>query len=514
MTKSKSSVFPTHEEFCLVTVDSLVDACPKMQEEQAMELIEKAVNDYYLSSRGDSNMEEMCHVMRKVNFSTKRLKRHMKASLLEMQKEKEEERLQKLGETQQTSEAFTSKAEEGSEDSSGVVDMNDLQRHAPGFAEMLTSCRSGLQRSRDFIGEEELRDVDISQARYPVEFQPLRDFDDAVPFTIKCVLKDNVAVKAACRAAGIGPENDRLRSKALGKVVRILHKDVKDRTIKCRVPRIGDLWFGLGALCQLRPKTTKDEKKKKKVESGDSGKGSSEGGMSVSSETGHHEEVLRKIYDLETEKRIGQQTVTEAINAVSELKWQQVKEKTERSKLHQKILGLRKKLVSRAREHRRLAQEATRQEERLNILTGSRDEYMELVRSLLEEQRKWQKTLGIGQTLALEDQPSHGQTERDAAANRDVARARERDLALEKIRTENREARADRQADHEKRGRNGRRRGRDAMSQGSAESRSPSFSSSVQGGSDRGGGRHGHRDDRDRRHRDDRPRGEHRHARR
>ena len=41
---------------------------------------------YYL------HWQEMCHVMRKVNFSTKRLKRHMKASLLEMQKEKEEER--------------------------------------------------------------------------------------------------------------------------------------------------------------------------------------------------------------------------------------------------------------------------------------------------------------------------------------------------------------------------------------------------------------------------------------
>merc|ERR1712100_215787 len=56
---------------------------------------------------------------------------------------------------------------------------------------------------------------------------------------------------------------------------------------------------------------------------------------SVISETGlqHNEEVLKKIYELEAEKRIGQQTVTEAINAVSELKWQQVKERTDRSKL-------------------------------------------------------------------------------------------------------------------------------------------------------------------------------------
>merc|ERR1719162_99968 len=43
--------FNQHEDFCLVTVDSLLDACPQMQEEQAMEMIQNAVNDYYLRSR-------------------------------------------------------------------------------------------------------------------------------------------------------------------------------------------------------------------------------------------------------------------------------------------------------------------------------------------------------------------------------------------------------------------------------------------------------------------------------
>merc|ERR1719359_867010 len=93
LSRSASGIMPTQQEYCIVTVEALLDACPKMYEEQAMQIINDAVYEYYITQRGDTNIEEMIHIIRKVNFSTKRLKRHMKASLAEMEKEQEAEKL-------------------------------------------------------------------------------------------------------------------------------------------------------------------------------------------------------------------------------------------------------------------------------------------------------------------------------------------------------------------------------------------------------------------------------------
>jgi len=480
------------EDFCLVTVDSLLDACPQMQEEQAMDLIQSAVKDYYLKSRGDTNIEEMCHIIRKVNSSTKRFKRHMIFSLKDMQRAQGIDISKVMagadtsghdpnmssdhgtgtddGEAYETgtmvaaasNAAVMGEVTMGGDDDMGhknsmhphvfgaeasdefahqLHDQAGSQRH---FAGLLHSCRTQLHHIRDWISEEERRDVDPSASRVPMEFVLLQGLEDAVDFSVKRVLQDEAAVVRACRVCAIGAENDEQRARSLGEAVRILQKDARDNTVKCRVPGIGDIWFGLGALSQLRPLAIADAdyseargKKDRFRETTYDTDRESHSGMSVSSETDgkqHAEEVLKRIYEMEIERRIGQQTVTEAINAVSELKWQQVKEKTDKSKLHQKILGLRKKLVSRAREHRRLSQEASRQEERLGILTQSRDEYMDLVSNLGKEKKKLEdrlKMLGMtdGGPLALEDQEPPSREERDDA------RSRERDAALKAMKS-------------------------------------------------------------------------------
>jgi len=354
----------------------------------------------------------------------------MKATLIDMEKEQE---AQKEAEEAAKNAAELRRASGEDEDVLVLATGHTLggaedDDKPPGFAEMLNHCRNSLRVSRDWIGEDELRDADASKLGrrhgHPMEFVPLENFHDAVEFSVKRVVNDEAAVMAACHTAGIGAENDHMRIRALGKVVRIMQNDPVDKTVKCRVPGVGDTWFGLGALSQLRPCVIEEDTKK----------GSSEAGISASSEevAGQqaHEEVMRRIGDLETEKRIGQQTVTEAINAVSELKWQQVKEKTDRAKLQQKILGLKKKMVSRAKEHRLLAQEAVRQEERLAILSQSKDEYKELVINLREEHKKLQEKLGTSQPLALEDRPSGAFESRE---QREMARARERGLALEAL---------------------------------------------------------------------------------
>jgi len=310
---------------------------------------------------------------------------------------------------------------------------------------------------------------------------PLSNLDDAVEFSVKRVLESEMAVVRACRTCGISPENDEMRSQALGKVARVMAKDPRDNTVKCRVQNVGDMWFGIAALSQLRPKAVPVEDPKERRRRSEDGSQGSLSGISISSETdgkARAAEALKKIYELEIERRIGQQTVTEAINAVSELKWQQVKEKTDKSKLHQKILGLRKKLVSRAREHRRLGQEAARQEERLGVLTQSRDEYMDLVTNLESEKKKLQermKVVGVptNQPLALQDKDM----------TREEARSRERDAALEAMRVSNYDG--------------GERNGR-----GGKEPRNESRRRGGSAGSSRGGsddGRQGRERSRDRR---------------
>lgn len=407
--KSMSGVFQPVEEFCLVTVQSLMDACPKMQEEQAMELIQNAVMDVYRQNRGDTSIEEMCHSVRKVNFTTKRLKRHMNKSL------------QELNGMEGTSNFMAGKMAQpdGDEVVKQSLDPADLAS----FAENLYNCRLQLADARQWIGEQELHHVDAKKSLRPeqaehmtldaMQAEVLAETPDC---TVRVVLEDEDTVLAACRDAGIGPENDRNRIRALGKPVRLMQKDVRDSTVKCRVPGIGDIWFGVGALGQLRPRepgeVVKDalvEKVEDKRTSVDTAEHDSNYNMSIaSSEVGESDKqtLLRRAHELEKDKFMAQQTVHEAINGVSELRWQQVKEKTDRSKLHAKVQGLKKKCISRARELRRLKQESVRQQERLDIVKTSRDEYMELVQNLRAEQFRWRERLARLQAPpSLKDMP-------------------------------------------------------------------------------------------------------------
>eukprot|EP00931_Biecheleriopsis_adriatica_P053591 TRINITY_DN3139_c0_g1_i1.p1 TRINITY_DN3139_c0_g1~~TRINITY_DN3139_c0_g1_i1.p1 ORF type:complete len:619 (+),score=104.51 TRINITY_DN3139_c0_g1_i1:114-1970(+) len=66
------------------------------------------------------------------------------------------------------------------------------------------------------------------------------------------VKDDEASVIDACRKSGISTQHDHLRRASLGCKVRVLQIDSQDNTVQCRVPDIGDVWFGMGALAHPR----------------------------------------------------------------------------------------------------------------------------------------------------------------------------------------------------------------------------------------------------------------------
>jgi len=401
------------EEFCLVTRQSLVDACPMMQDEQAIDLIASAVYDYHKNNKGESNSEEMARSIRRVNHHTKRLKMSLKRSLHERQALHKNSALTESG-------SFS----EGIGTTMVKLDLTDSPWKAPGeksvrldvqsvedvkfktFADQIGACHRELRAAMDWIGDDELREVDQTKLRRKpmasLEWHTVDSVDDAEAFSIKRIKEDIDEVLDACRDSEIDETEDKLRKQATGKICRVIMSDPTHPSLRCRIPGLGDLWFGCAALEHLRsPQKDVMSMRQARAASADRQVSSHD---SIEDGEGRDLELLRIVNDLETEKRFGEQTVTEAINAVSELKWQQVKEKTDRSKLHQKIQGLKKKVISRHRLHRSLAQETARQEERLEIVTKSRDEYRDLLQNLIAERERLERRLG---SLTLHDAEAH-----------------------------------------------------------------------------------------------------------
>jgi hypothetical protein len=377
-----------------------------MQEEQAIELIASAVFDYHKNNKGESNAEEMARSIRKVNHYTKKLKRILKKTLEErraMAKDTVPEPEQGIASEQvhlDIDDGEIVRSVSGRNVRSVRMDLSAMPEARPkSFAEQISACSRDLRLAMEWIGEDELREVDKTKYRRKVgllEWQTLENPDDVEDFSIKRVREDMDEVLEACRESDIGERDDKKRQRAAGMTCRVIKRDPTHPSLKCRVPGLGDIWFGCRALEHLRSPEADFSSLKQAKAAGERGGATEAGGDGDGEgEEDLQDTLLRAVNDLETEKRFGEQTVTEAINAVSELKWQQVKEKTDRSKLHQKIQGLKKKVISRHREHRKLAQETARQEERLEIVTKSRDEYMELRDNLMAEKQRLERKMGL-----------------------------------------------------------------------------------------------------------------------
>lgn len=224
---------------------------------------------------------------------------------------------------------------------------------------------------------------------------------DAEDVSIKYILEDEELVLAECRSRGITDEKDDLRREALGKAVRVLETDERDMTVLCRVPATGDIWFALECLAHLRPKPPDDmdhhyygqyqshlsheETALALVEQ------SGVEAMHVSYEEhykGLHSEALRKLHDLESELRVGRTTMAEAKDAAKELQFQLKEEEAARLKYAQKLESLRKKVAARLREQKQLMETVRHQEERVAMVSKSRDEYLELVTHMFDKKHQ------------------------------------------------------------------------------------------------------------------------------
>mmetsp|Transcript_60169 Transcript_60169/g.105411 ORF Transcript_60169/g.105411 Transcript_60169/m.105411 type:complete len:1208 (+) Transcript_60169:107-3730(+) len=437
------------DEFSLVTVGSLQDACPRMREEQATDLITDAVMDFYNENKEGTNTEEMLRIIRKVNYSTKKLKKYMKLSLasnydetIDAHKpddEKDEAKAQDdfLADNDPDAIPGDEGGAEGGQEDKAEASATSPRAVGMTFAEELAHCRRDLRNAQEWVGAEELDAtlslpemadktspataasieayrMSISKRMEQLQSQPLANLDEAPEFSVKKVLNDEDAVLRACRAAGIGTENDQQRIDALDLPVRIVERDEHDNTVKCRVPGVGDIWFGLAALTHVRPQPGAQWAMPLEAQgNGLTHAASEDTGISPGtshSAPGSSDDMLKKAGDLEAEIRTGRQVVSEALHAVSELEWRVVKESEEKSKIAAKFQLLKKKVVQLTRENRRLKEEERRQEERLNIVGTSRDEYLELVSTLLDENKRLKSKLANSNDsqpamLSLTDMP-------------------------------------------------------------------------------------------------------------
>mmetsp|Transcript_94928 Transcript_94928/g.277566 ORF Transcript_94928/g.277566 Transcript_94928/m.277566 type:complete len:722 (+) Transcript_94928:188-2353(+) len=83
--------------------------------------------------------------------------------------------------------------------------------------------------------------------------RPFKDIEELRVGMKVQVLSDGAAVLQACRQTGIDRTYDEQRLASLGKEVAIQSKDPSDNTVKCKVPELGPVWFGIYALMPAQP---------------------------------------------------------------------------------------------------------------------------------------------------------------------------------------------------------------------------------------------------------------------
>lgn len=250
------------------------------------------------------------------------------------------------------------------------------------------------------------------------------------------VLEDPEQLLFECRKCGIGPEYDRMRIDSVGRWVHVMRTDESDQTLKCRVPEVGEIWFGRG--CLRTPESLGALKDWEFSGAGGAGSrrsltpakylspqdptapqslaplqnatgsdavalpdSSLEAGApdfpgsaaSMQLQTKSAAVLAGKVKALETELSQGRETIGEALFAMSEMQWRVHSAQEENDSLKEKIETMKRKAKVHAREARELQESSREQEVKVKELDKAREEYMSLVRKLMDERETLKSTV-------------------------------------------------------------------------------------------------------------------------
>jgi len=416
----KSSALAATEDFvgdemALVTIDYLRDICLKMPYTQGLSLIQKSVDHFCAEHSQDAYIEDMLTAIRKVNYRTQKLKRKIRSTVKNQRENQEDDPKEKNGEKEKEKPAHP---EDGPDkQSSDGVD----------FTKELACVRLELKQASDWVGHADKKpsaDPHDDGDHYPRP-SPLSSLHETPECSIVQIRERWEDVLLACREAGISSDNDGLRVASAGKVVRVLQRDALDNTVLCKVPGVGEVWFAIGALlthANLPPVTdapltsalkSNNDDLRQALTLGDvehvehwevaipeerpllenyatslasSSTGTLGPGFRLGAEVSN-QELQGKAEGLAVELRAGRQTVTEALAAVSDLQWRLLQEHEEKGKAVAKFQLLRQKVLALTKENRRLLDESYLQDERINTVAASKDEYFNTVHTMMDENK-------------------------------------------------------------------------------------------------------------------------------
>mmetsp|Transcript_30013 Transcript_30013/g.69889 ORF Transcript_30013/g.69889 Transcript_30013/m.69889 type:complete len:1307 (-) Transcript_30013:114-4034(-) len=419
---SQASVLSAEDPFQLITVDLLKSVCPGLQTEQSMAILEATIVQILEEDMVHENTAEMLREMRKVDVAMRRLRKKVdtvnegqggrRNSLVSIVEDGDSTtNSSKFAGKPQTMQQFIA-AQTGSKDPTADISV---------FTDVLQFSQRRLASFKTWLGD------NLVQSGYAqgsvvgplpdmtIADQPFQSLDELPDWGVAKVLDKEESVLNACRLAGIGKEFDGRRLQLLGRVVRVLQKDVEDNTVKCRAAGVEDVWMALGSLApvpqpgveqryvELLPTATVPvmgaEGSNRSNRSGQSGpfqimdKGDTPPSPQLSSALAPSEENVKRAAELGQELKVGKHTVTEAMKALQELQWRQWKEQEEKAKVAMKFQQLKKKVVSLTKEHRRMQDELRRLDERIAVVGTSKDEYMDLVHTLLDENSRLREKL-------------------------------------------------------------------------------------------------------------------------
>jgi len=370
--------------WCLVTVATLMVVCPKMTTEQAQELIMHAILDYYAANQDDADMEEMLMDIREVNYVTGLMRTKMENILMANIDPQFEGTLDK--------EAF----EEGKEQAQArfLAELNAVRGH-------LHVAEKQVVGTDAFETAAEHRIAELAK-KTDLPLSPLQSIDEAEAYEEMHVLDDQEAVLYACRECGIDTKNDEVRLRCLGRLCRALAVDRGDNTVRVLVFGVGEVWMGVSALGKLQVSDLATEKednhdssKKAKPEEVQS---FFKWGAAPWNRAGvpMQADVDNRIKELQAELKMGKQTTCEAVAAIAELERRLLQEHDERAKLATKFATLKRNVIALTRDNKRMSAEVVELEHRFRSVGeagATRDEYMELVRTMVEENSRLKSAL-------------------------------------------------------------------------------------------------------------------------
>mmetsp|Transcript_38886 Transcript_38886/g.91562 ORF Transcript_38886/g.91562 Transcript_38886/m.91562 type:complete len:1329 (+) Transcript_38886:201-4187(+) len=370
----------------IITMDKLKVLCPKMQTEQAITLLEDAIMDFWNQNKESVDVEENLRQIRKVDRVTQLAAKKIHLTFESLFPEAPAQKARQAVVVFEKGKSEMSNASSAAESElEGTYPDRKMQ-----FSETLTTLGNRLtstrfHKSQDLIDTGHLHLNCVSLFHGPdSDFTTLKSIEEVPMWSFVKILDHEEAVLNSCRLAGIGTEHDAKRLECLGEIARCIQQDPRDNTVKCRFNEgqlSVDVWMPLGALTVLKPykkvKTTVEEKifgPKKVVPP----------------------EIANKIQELQQEVAVGKNTVTEAMKALSELQWRNMKEQEEKTRIVSKFKMLHKKTRALTKEHTKLQEELRRQDDRLSVVAASKDEYLDLVHNMVDEnQRLKEKLAGI-----------------------------------------------------------------------------------------------------------------------